>query len=171
MRSRLGLVALVAVGLALLGWAIFARETDEEAIRRRLDAIAAAVAIIPDEGILPRAGRVKSGLVESLEKQATVTIPEVGERVDRETLIGAAVGAGQRWRTGDLSWTDVTVAVRGDTAHVDATAKLTATGGGQPRSDERKVALDLRKADGEWVVTAVDVSPSAREEDEEEEAE
>jgi hypothetical protein len=169
MRSRLGLVALVAVGLALLGWAIFARETDEEAIRRRLDAISAAVAIVPDEGIVPRAGRVKSGLVESVEKQATISIPEVGERVDRETLIGAAVGAGQRWRTGELGWSDVTITVRGETASVDATAKLTATGGGQPRSDERKVALDLRKADGEWIVTGVVVSPSAREEAEEEE--
>ncbi len=158
MRSRLILVALVALGLALIGWALFARETDEEAIRRRLEAIAAGVSILPDEGLLPRAGRVKGALVESFTKDATVTIPEVGERIDREALIGAAIGASQRWSAGDLGWSDVEIAVRGETAHVDATAKLVATGGGAPRTDERKVALDLRKADGEWVVVAIDVA-------------
>ena len=51
MRSRIGLLALLALGRALIGWALFGRETDEEAIRRRLDAIAEAVAIHEGEGV------------------------------------------------------------------------------------------------------------------------
>jgi len=161
MRSRLVLFALLAVGLGLLGWAIFARETDEEAIRRRLDALAAAVVIVPDEAVVPRALRVRQGLQEGIERRARIDVPDVGVQLDRDELVAAAVQAGQRYRAGDVAWSDVRVEVRtGTEAHVEATAKLTATGGGgEPRSDERAVSLDLRKVEGTWLVTAIDVAP------------
>lgn len=160
MRSRLALLALLAVGLGLIGWAVFARETDEEAIRRRLEVIAAAVAIVPEEGVVPRALRVKEGLEESVAKDARVAIPELREQLDRESLVGAAVQAGQRWSSGRVTYRDVRIEKRGeDVAHVRATAVLDGTSGGAPRSDERPITVDLREVDGEWIVTGIEVEP------------
>lgn len=167
MRSRLALLALLAVGLGLVGWALFARETDEEAIRRRLEVIAGAVAILPEEGVVPRALRVKEGLEESIAKDATIAVPELRERLDRETLIGAAVQAGQRWSSGRVSYRGLSIEKRGDgQAHVSATAVLDGTSGAEPRSDERSVSIDLRRVDGEWVVTRLEVEPEVGGDDE-----
>lgn len=161
MRSRLVLLALLAAGLGLIGWALFARETDEEAIRRRLEAIAVAVAIVPQEGVVPRALRVKEGLEESITKDARIVVPELRESLDRETLVGAAVQAGQRWSTGRVSYRDVSIEKRGEgAAHVRATAVLDGTTGAEPRSDERAIAVDLRRIDGEWIVTGLEVVPA-----------
>lgn len=169
MRSRVALLALLALGLSFVGWALFARETDEEAIRRRLDALAAAVAIEPEEGVVARALRVKEGVEESVAPEARVSIPEIGERLDREQLVGAAVQAGQRWRAGHVVLDGVQIAMRGDgAARVEATARLEGTSGGEPRSDAREVAIELARRDGAWIVTAIDVEPRSDELDDEE---
>jgi hypothetical protein len=166
MRSRAALLALLALGLTLLGWALFARETDEEAIRRRLDTIAAAVAIAPDERVVARALRVKEALSESVARDARIAVPELGERLDRDELVGAAAQAGQRWKTGSLAWDEVEVTLHGEhAARVTAIARLDGTAGGEPRSDARPVTIDLARRDGEWIVTSLAVEPREPTED------
>lgn len=153
------MVALVALGLGLIGWALFLRESDEEAIRRRLDSISRAVQIVPEEGVVARALKVRGGFDASFDRTARVKIPELGEQLDRDALVGLATQASQRWTSGELGWADVavTVAEDGATGHVDATAKLSGTQRGEPGDEERRLAIDLRKHEGEWIVTSLEV--------------
>ncbi len=167
MRFRLGLIALFALGLGLIGWALFLRESDEEAIRRRLDTISRAVRIDPQEGVVARALKVRGGFDASFDKTARVKAPELGEQLDRDLLVGVATQASQRWTSGELGWSDVVVVVReGGTAHVDATAQLTGTTRGEPGDEERKVSIDLRKHEGEWIVTSLVVERPGEAEEE-----
>jgi hypothetical protein len=168
MTSRIGLIALLAVGLALIGWAIFLRESDEEAIRRRLDAISAAVFIDPSEGTVARALKVKGGFDESIARDAAIAVPEIDERLDREALMGFAIQAPQRWSSGALGWEDVVVKVeQGQSAHVNAVARLGGSGRRGQGDEQRRVALDLRKVEGDWVVTSISVEDPEATADEE----
>ena len=110
---------------------------------------------------------MKDGLEESIAKDARIAVPELRESLDRETLVGAAVQAGQRWSSGRVSYRDVSIEKRGEgAAHVRATAVLDGTTGAEPRSDERAIRVDLRTIDGEWIVTALEVIPDAEGDDE-----
>lgn len=152
MRNRAVLVGIIAIGLALIGWAVFGRETDEEAVRRRLVEMSAMLAIEPSEGIVIRGLRLKRDLPDYFVEDANVKVPQAGGDMTRNEMIASATAAQTRWPAAHVSWSNVEVTLDGrGGAHLEGIAELTRTDGGTARSTERNVTIEWVKK-GDWMV-------------------
>lgn len=157
MRSRAVLVVVIAVGLALIGWAIFGRETDEEAIRRRLAEMSEVLAIDPSEGLVVRGLRLKRDLPGYLTDDATFQVPEAGGDMTRNEVVSSATAAATRWPSAVVGWSDVAVVLDGrGGAQVEGDAELTRRDEGGGRSTRRHVSMAWTK-DGAWKVRTLAV--------------
>lgn len=166
MRSRAVLVGLIAIGLALIGWAIFGRETDEEAVRRRLAELSATLAIDPSEGLVVRGLRLRGDLPEYLTTDAAFHVPEAGGDMGRGEVIASATAAATRWPSAQVGWSGVEVTLdRRGGAHVEGLAELTRQGEAGVRSTERRVVMEWSKGEGAWKVRALEVRPEDQSDD------
>jgi hypothetical protein len=165
MRNRVVLLAIIAAGFALIGWAVFGRETDEEALRRRLVEMSTALEINPTEGLVVRGLRLKRDLPDYLVEEAKFHVPQAGGDMTRTEVIASATAAQTRWPSARIGWSgvDVTLDGRGG-ARVVGTAELTRDGDVGPRTTPRKVTMDWVKKDGEWMVRTLDVGEAADDE-------
>ena len=164
-RSRITILG-AAAALAAVLWAWYAWwPGDERAIRRRLDALAAAVNQEAAEGLgaVGRAAEIGSFFTHDV----VVSLGQGAPIHGREALIGMAA----RLPTGaagySLEFDDVSVAVTpgASEADVSAAAILTGAGSGGERSTEaREVTMGMAKQDGAWRIARVTVVDTLRRE-------
>jgi hypothetical protein len=152
----------IAAGLALVAYALFSGETDEEQIRRRLDELASVVAVERQPGNVALRGLQLKGKFQGLfEKNVTATIPELGSsRSGRDDLAVLAAQSTVYFQFLDLDFDDVSVAIDGTGANavVKATVVMTAVRRGEadPRRDERQVRLRFSKDEERgWRIASV----------------
>lgn len=154
-------VALAAVAIAAAAWALWP-ESDERAIRRRLDAAAEEANTRSGEGLeaVAKAARVGAYFTEDVVAGFGAGAPPVS---GRQTLIAMATRLQAPAASLVVSLEDITVVKRPDTGIADvaltATITRTDTATGERTMDAREFALEMRKEGGAWLiarVTAVD---------------
>jgi hypothetical protein len=161
-RDRLLLAGGVAIGLSLIGYALFSRETDEEQIRRKLDELEQAVGVSGEpENVVVRGARVKGDFAKIFDKQVRISIPELTTSTSgREDLVGLAAKAGTWFETLELDFEDVKVEAGEIGASVSTRAVLVASRRGRGlQKDDREVTFSLMKDDGDWKIDSVSVAP------------
>lgn len=156
--------ALIAASIVLGLYAFFLRPSDEDLIRARLDQIAVAVRIDESElNPIIRHGRVKEAFREVFTKDVLARVPELSTSVrSRDDLVVAATQLQGAYASAEVRFGDVDIRVdeARNAARVTAVATLAGARNGEvQRSDERKVALELDKVDGDWKVVSVTVWP------------
>ena len=159
MKRALIYLALVA-GIALVGYAIFGRKTDEEQIVEQLTRLAAVVSIDSEENPLTRGARLNREFNELFTKDARASVPELSTPVSgRRELVALATRAVASFRSLDVEFDGTSIQVGNAGAHVKTTAKLNGvrTDGDLDRGD-RQVSLRFLPADGDWKIDEVSVS-------------
>ena len=157
-------VSVVAVGLAVIGYGIFGRSSDEEQILERLDLLAQTIRQEEsDTNPVVRGARINSVFVDLFTKQVSVRIPDLAEiGSDRRDLAGAAAQVGARYRTAHVRFESAKVDLDPSkvSAGVTTQATLNALGhDGELRRDTRGVKLQLDKVDGDWRIVSITVAP------------
>jgi len=177
-RRWLGYLA-VAGGVALVGYAVLARPSDEERIRGQLEALAEAVSSPePVTNVVFRANYLKERFDELLTPDVRVEVPEVGSLPSGPRALALAAA---RVQTG-LGVFDVTLGsldiemgvdeggdgtARGErtdarnaarTADAALARGRVKVGGSSYRREERDVVFALRKDGSTWRVSSVRVS-------------
>jgi len=148
-RTALIVVALGAVLAGYLYWA-----SDERQIRRLLDGVAAAVT--QEEGAGGVVGLAEvAGLTRYLAPDVTFEPGAPFRAIDGAQDIVSTVGRLRAvMATVELTFSDIQVAVNGDTASVRTTARLTLRDRGGAQSIEtRDAQIALEERDTGWVIT------------------
>lgn len=159
MRRALLWVGL-AVGVALVAYAIFARKTDEEIIAEQLARLAAAVSIDSEENPLARGARLSGQFRDLFTPGATASVPELSAPVQgRRELVALATRAVASFRSLDVAFSGTSIEVGSAAANVTTTAKLNGvrTDGDFDRG-ERAVRLRWLRSEGDWKIDSVSVS-------------
>jgi hypothetical protein len=148
--KKWAIVAGCAVAAAIAIWFTLFRPSEEDRVRKVLDRFAKAVAVKADDNILARTGRLRSELKETVTDDVYVDVSDLNIRVtSRGALVEDATKAGLVFQSADCSLTGMTI-------KIDDTAER----GGERRVEKRPVHFLLRKNDGEWRITTVDVAPA-----------
>jgi hypothetical protein len=158
-----GCAALAAVAL----WLTLFRPSEEDRIRQTLARFAKAVAVKPDDNVLARAGRLKSELKETVADDVFVDVPDLGIRTStRVALVEGAMKASMVFASAECELTGLTIKVdeAATAAKVDALALVTGVRGGERKVDKRPVHFLLRKDEGAWKITTIDVASPSRQE-------
>ena len=148
-RTALIVVALGAVLAGYLYWA-----SDERQIRRLLDGVAAAVT--QEEGAGGVVGLAEvAGLTRYLAPDVTFEPGAPFRAIAGTQDIVSTVGRLRAvMATVELTFSDIQVAVNGDTASVRTTARLTLRDRGGAQSIEtRDAQIALEERDTGWVIT------------------
>jgi len=158
-------LAVLVLGLALLGYAVLWAPTEEEKIRAVLDHLERTVHTGEDTGKNPlvRSGTLREAFREIFDKDVSYRIPELTTgKSGREHLVEIATQGTATLTTFDVDFTGVDVEHSGDSplARVTTVARLNAFRGAEryERSD-RKVTFDFLKADGDWRISSFRVFP------------
>ena len=170
MRARRALPwVAAAVALAIASFLVvrWRGGGDEARIRARLDALARAIAVTPDDASanpLVRYGRVNEAFGPLFDPEVRVRIPELpGDPSGRRALVALATEAPARFASLKVDFDHVHIKLDppATSALVAATARLRAEPRGErTRADDRAVDLRFAKVDGEWQITTVTVWPS-----------
>jgi hypothetical protein len=162
-KRALAAVGVVA-GLALIGYAVFSGQSDEELIRARLVELEEALALDGQSSNPAAHGlRLRGKFANIFEKDVTATIPELGStREGRDELAALAMHSGSYFETLDVDFENVDVGIDGTklNARVKTLAVVTGTRRGekQPRREERRVALRFFKGEENgWRIAVVRV--------------
>lgn len=159
--ARGAAVAVTGLAVAALAWALWP-ESDERAIRRRLNAVAEEANTKSGEGLeaVAKAARVGAYFTEDVVVGLGADAPPVS---GRQTLIAMATRLQAPAASLVVALEDITVAKRPDTRVADvtltATITRTDTASGERTMDARELALEMHQEGGEWLiarVTAVD---------------
>lgn len=159
--------AAVVVGVSLALWALFAKKSDEELIRERLDELAHVVAVDGDENLIFRGNRMKDKLSKIFTPAVRVDIQELAGRTSgRDELVLIATKAGTYFRHAevDIDADSIDVIAGSNSATVRGSATITGDRGSGPQRDERRVTFGFAKVDDEWMIDSVVVTakdPSA----------
>lgn len=159
--ARSILLCLIAVGLAIAGYAIFFASSDEEQIEERLLQLADAVRVDSDElSPLTRAARVRDEFSEIFTEDARAAVAEFDEDLDgRGAIIAAATQLGAAYQSASVDLSAIKVKLDGAAAEVRATATVTGAMHGQGTSREkRRTLFQMRKADDGWRIASAVVS-------------
>ena len=159
-------VSGMALGISLIGYAVFARETDEEKILGALVRIERIVRIDADTATNPliRASQLKHEYSEIFDKNVTYRIPDLavpasgGESV--ESLVRLTVQSSVALTTLDVSFskTEIQLATPPASATVKTVAKVRAFRGSSPYEEgERDVRFEFARSGGDWRVTSFSV--------------
>lgn len=153
-------VACAAIASVALYFTFF-RSSDEERIRKVLDDLTAAVAVKEGDNVISRTARLRSRMKGVVDDHVGVNIPELGvDARGRARLEEEATRAGLMFQTADCMLSNVSIRIDPSKtlAQADATALVTAKRGGERRVDKRAVHFLLRKTDGDWKVSTIDVA-------------
>jgi hypothetical protein len=162
LRIALGVLAL---GLAVLAYAVFWAPTEEEKIRAVLGHLERAVHTTEETGRNPlvRSASVREAFREIFDKDVTYRIPELTTgRSGREHLVELATRATVSLTTFDVDFTSIDVEHTADSprARVTTVAELDAFRGGERyEQGKRKVMFDFTRTDGDWTISNFRVSP------------
>ncbi len=156
-RSRVALAVVVA-SVALLAYVIFGG-SDEDKILARLKELASAVETKTDEtNIVLRTARINGVFKEGLDPMVVFSAPELQTQRGIRDLATLAGGAGQAFGEISLGIGATDIHVEGNLARAVSQVTLTGTRGGELRREERNVRFELRRWEGEWRVSAIDVA-------------
>jgi hypothetical protein len=154
----------IALGTALVVYALFFAKTEEERIRARLDELESTVAVDDArETPLVRAARLRKSFAEIFAKDVSLAIPELGATdKGRAALADLALSAQEQLARIDLELDDL--AIRLDESKERALAVGVAHLRGTQRDgtrtlDDRTVSLRLDRIEGQWRIVDVTVSP------------
>jgi hypothetical protein len=153
----------IVLGLALVGYAIFASPSDEEQIRERLEQLSRAVDVDDTENVLFRKTRIDREFKQIFTSDVRVSIAELGRSADgRASVAQLATLAGRQYRSLDVEISPEAVSVESGSANVDG--EVTVLSSDQDLSREaRAVAFKLIKsADEGWQISAVRVEVGER---------
>ena len=159
------LVAIAAVALAVWAWYTW-WPSDERAIRRRLDALAATVNEDVPEGLgtVTRAAAIGSYFTDTVVVDFGSGAPPIH---GREALIGIAARATPRAAGYTLAIDDVAVALNAE-GNADVTCVATLTrrdaASGERSIDARELQLAMTKTDGDWRIARVTALDTLRRE-------
>jgi len=158
--------ACAAVAAIALYFTVF-RPSEDDRVRKVLARFAKAVTVKPDDNILARAGRLNTELKATVSDDVFVVIPDLNIRVaSRVALSENATKAGLVYQSAECDLTGMTIKIddAATTAKVDALAVVTGSRAGDRKVDKRPVHFLLRKDDGDWRITTIDVAPSRADE-------
>jgi ketosteroid isomerase-like protein len=156
-RSRVALAVVVA-SVALLAYVILGG-SDEDKILARLKELASAVETKTDEtNIVLRTARINGVFKQALDPMVTFNAPELQTQRGIRELATLAGGAGQAFGEISLGIGATDIHVEGNLARAVSQVTLTGTRGGELRREERSVRFELRRWEGEWRVSAIDVA-------------
>jgi hypothetical protein len=149
------------VGICLVGYALFASESDEERILASLVALEDALRTT-EGGTNPifANARFSDAFEDIFHEQVHYSIPELTTGSNgRKSLVRLATQSTVYFSTLDVSFggTDVELDRSGAAADVETLATIRATRGGSPERDERKVRFAFIKSDGDWLISEVRV--------------
>jgi phosphoribosylformylglycinamidine synthase len=153
----------IVAGLALAGWALFGRTSEEDRIRAKLDELAEAVAVRGVEpNLVLRGARIRRAFGELFVQNVAIRVPELTS-VDsgRAELVGLATQAVQLYEHAsvDLSGLRIEIDAPKASAMAHGEASLSAVRhGGTREMDTRTVALRFDKLEGDWRIVSVSVS-------------
>jgi len=161
-RRTLALI-LGALGLTIVGYAWFARETDEEKILGVLAHLAAAVRVDEDaQNPIFRLAQVNKHFSEVFTEDVTFRIPEyTSASRGRKSLAGLTAQIGPYFQRLDVDFKNVTVDL--DPDHTKARVASNAVADGSSRNglfkEERRVRAEMAKTDGDWQIHHIVVYP------------
>jgi len=166
MTKPLALGGLV-LGLSLVGYAVFGRETDEEKILGVLARLEKTIRVDGDTATNPlvRGAALRRDFSDVFDRNVRYRIPELSSPGSgAESLVSLALQSSTGLTTLDVSFSRPEVRlVPTANASVDATAKVRAFRGTEPYEEgNRRVHFELSKASGKWRIDAFSVEPPER---------
>lgn len=162
MKRWLALAGFV-LGLSLVGYAVFARETDEEQITALLGRIEKAVRVDGDTATNPlfRAAQLRRDFSDVFDKNVRYRIPDLSTPSESaESLVALAARSSVSLTTLDVAFSHVEIRLvpPGSNATADTVAKIRAFRGSEPFEEgERRVRFTLRKMNADWRITSFSV--------------
>jgi hypothetical protein len=136
----------------------------EHAIRKRLAAVAKAVSISPDQGIVPKAASLAS-LRSFFTEDVEVKISFPGQRQEtvtgREELMQVAGGVKATWHNLKVEIVDADISLAsGQSALAHLTIKVDTPG--QTTMEVQPLKVGLKYIDGEWLIHRVETEKALR---------
>lgn len=150
----------IILGVVLVAYSLLSGDTDEELIRARLAQLTTAVRIDKGEDPMARAARVRRAFDETVTRDVVVRIPTLPDSGQgRAALLRVALGATQRYWTGQVKLSDTSVRLDADKrgASVKSEATLTATDSSGLHRQRRHVVLRLTRTHDGWRISSVEV--------------
>lgn len=155
-------VVVLAVGLLLVGYALFWAKSDEERIRECLDRLAEAVSTSEQaQNVLFRKAALDRAFKDVFVEDASARIPELAGGVvsgTHELALLAARGS-MYFQSIELRFGSVSIDLGESAANVQALAKVSAERSGRLRQDERKVSFRFAKVGSDFRIESLSVSP------------
>lgn len=160
LRSRAVLATAAALGLGLIGYALFSRQTDEERIAEVLNALEGAVDFESPPNPLTHAANIRGRFADLVSPDVVVDLPERGLVArGRDDLVRLAVAGTSRMQRFDVAFTVEELSVIGDSAKASVEVVTETTLGSEPRLSTRHADLQFVKSDGEWLLASAHVLP------------
>ena len=157
-------VSVIALGLSLIGYAVFLRSSDEDEILECLDTLAETVRLNESEtNPVLRGVRINAAFADIFTKDVSVRIPDIAEiGSDRRDLAGAAAQVGGHYRTADVRFGSTNIAIDPSKTTAAVTTEATVSAlryDGQARMDTRGVTFRFDKVSGDWRIASIAVAP------------
>jgi len=177
MNPRYLAIGLGVLGLAIVTYALLARQTDEEKILVVLERLEAAVRVEEGSGNpLARMAQVNGHFSEIFLEDVQFRIPEhTSANRGRKSLAGLTTQIGPYFRSLDIDFKDVTIDFEQDNSRAKVASNAAADGFSRSGrwADQRRVRFEMDKVNGDWQIARLVVYPKgdAAEEEEEEEQE
>jgi hypothetical protein len=167
MTGRTLAIGLAVLGLGVLGYAFFARQTDEEQILDLLHRLEDAVRVEEGGGNpLMRMSKVNGAFEEIFDENVSFRIPEhTTASRGRRTLAGLVTKIGPYFTSLDITFEDITI----DFESEQTRAQVACYGAGDGFSrggrwnDKRRVRFVMDKRDGDWLISDLRVFPKGEE--------
>lgn len=143
----------------------FFSASPEDQIKKTLGELANIVSVKEGDTLLSRTARLRSRLKDVVDDDVSVNVAELGIDVHgRRKLEEDAAKAGVMFQTADCVFAKLAIKLDepNTLATVDGVALVTGLRGGDRKVDERAVHFLVRKSDGNWRVTTIDVAEPKR---------
>lgn len=156
--SRTVIAAAAALGLGLIGYALFSRPTDEERIAEVLHELEDAVGFESPPNPLTHAANLRGRFAELVTPEVVVDLPERGLVArGRDDLTRVAVAGTTRMQRFDVAFSVEEIEVAGNSAKARVEVVTEATLGGDPRLSTRRADLQFLKSDDDWQLASAHV--------------
>ena len=160
-RSRAVIASAAALGLGLIGYALFSGETDEERIAEVLTELEETVSFEAPPNPLTHAATLRGRFAELVAQDVVVKVPERSFVArGRDDLTRLAVAGTTRMQSFDVTFTLENLRVDGDAATASVEVLTEAAQGHEPRMSTRHADLEFVKADGDWLLSRAHVLES-----------
>jgi hypothetical protein len=154
----------IVFGLALVAYALFFRQTEEEIVRERLHELEDAVALSgPGENQVLRAARLRKSFADLFTQEVVVAIPELsGASTGRAELIELAAAAPLQYKSARIDLANLKITLDPTKTHAVAVGDAKLIGervDGAREQDSRTVSLSFDKIGSVWRIVNVSASP------------